>query len=115
MKTIGTEKEFTLETGSPISITLADNNILKKTAIEIVIHRYRDDNKDAKFCKQIPADFEYENNKQKTLITERDDITPLLGLDWMKKFNLTIRNVCWEENNQSEKGSDLKVPGFGQE
>ena len=37
------------------------------------------------------------------LITERNDITPLLGMDWMKKFNLTIGNIRTEENNQSEK------------
>ena len=39
------------------------------------------------------------------LITERNDITPLLGMDWLKKFNLTIRNLITRinENTQSEK------------
>ena len=37
------------------------------------------------------------------LIIERNDITPLLGMDWMKKFNLTIRNIRTDENSQSEK------------
>ena len=37
------------------------------------------------------------------LITGRDDITPLLGMEWMKKFNLTSRNIRTDENNQSEK------------
>ena len=37
------------------------------------------------------------------LITERNDITPLLGMDWMKKFKLTIGNIRTEENNQSER------------
>ena len=37
------------------------------------------------------------------LITERDDITPLLGMDWMKRFNLIIRNIRTDENNQPEK------------
>ena len=37
------------------------------------------------------------------LITERNDITLLLGMDWERKFNLTIRNIRLNENNQSEK------------
>ena len=42
------------------------------------------------------------------LITERNDITPLLGMDWMKKFKLTIGNIRTEENNQSEKKEYLR-------
>ena len=37
------------------------------------------------------------------LITERNDITPLLGMDWLKKFKLTIGNIRLNENSQSEK------------
>ena len=37
------------------------------------------------------------------LITERNDITPLLGMDWLKKFKLTIGNIRLDDNNQSEK------------
>ena len=48
---------------------------------------------------------EYENNKQKMeiLITERTDITPLLGMDWMRTFKFTIGRIQLAENNQSEK------------
>ena len=48
---------------------------------------------------------EYENNKQKMqiLITERTDITPLLGMDWMRTFKLTIGRIQLAQNNQSEK------------
>ena len=48
---------------------------------------------------------EYENNKQKIeiLITERTDITPLLGIDWMRTFKLTIGKIQLAENNRSEK------------
>ena len=35
--------------------------------------------------------------------TERIDITPLLGMDWMKKFNLTIGKIRLEDTSQSEK------------
>ena len=37
------------------------------------------------------------------LITERIDITPLLGMDWMKKFDLTIGRLQLAKNNQSER------------
>ena len=58
-----------------------------------------------KFRGKKPVDIEYENNKQKMqlLITERNDITPLLGMDWLKKFKLTIGIIRLNENNQSEK------------
>ena len=37
------------------------------------------------------------------LITERADITPLLGMDWMKRFKLTIGEIQLAEIGQSEK------------
>ena len=106
VKVNGTEKEFIVDTGSPISIMPADENIMKQTEIQKVKHRYQDVNKnEVKFRGKIQADVEYENNKQKMqlLITERNDILPLFGMDWMKKFKLTIGNIRTEESNQSEK------------
>ena len=37
------------------------------------------------------------------LITERTDITPLLGMDWMKTFKFTIGRLQLAKNIQSEK------------
>ena len=37
------------------------------------------------------------------LITKRNDITPLLGMDSLKKFGLTIENIRLDDNSQSEK------------
>ena len=53
---------------------------------------------------------EYENNKQKMeiIITKRTDITPLLGMNWMKKFKLTIGRIQLTEPNQSEKEKVMK-------
>ena len=50
---------------------------------------------EVKFRGKIPVDMEYENTKQKMeiLILERTDITPFLGMDWMKKFKLTIGRI----------------------
>ena len=106
VKINGTEKEFVIDTGSPISIMSADNPKMKESEIQKVRHRYQDVNKnEVKFRGNIPVDIEYENNKQKMqlLIPERNDITPLLGMDWLKKFKLTIGNIQLDENDQSEK------------
>ena len=106
VKINGTEMEFVIDTGSPISIMPADNTIMKKSEIQKVRHRYQDVNKnDKKFRGKIPVDIEYENNKQKMqlLITERNDKTPLLGMDLLKKFKLTIGNIQLDENDHSEK------------
>ena len=37
------------------------------------------------------------------MITVRPDITPLLGMDWMKKLKLTIGIIQLAENNQAER------------
>ena len=84
VKVNGIEKEFIVDTGSPISIMPVDEKILKQTEIQNVKQRYRDVNKnEVKFRGKIQANIEYENNKQKMqiLITERNDLTPLLGMD----------------------------------
>ena len=69
-------------------------------------HRYPAVKKNiVKFRGKIPEDFEYENNTQKMqiLITVRNDVAPLLGMDWLKKIKLTIGNIRLDEENQSEK------------
>ena len=79
---------------------------MKRTEIQKVKHRYQDVNKNEVKCRgKIPADIEYEKNKQKLeiLITERNDMTPILGMDWMKKYKLTIGSIRIQDNNQSEK------------
>ena len=45
VKINGTEKEFIIDTGSPISIRPADNTIMKDTEIQKVKHRHQDVNK----------------------------------------------------------------------
>ena len=106
VKIIGKAKEFTIDTGSPISIMPPDKRIMKSTEIQEVTNRYQDVNKnEMKFRGKIPVNIEYENNKQmtETLITERTDITLLLGMDWMRTFKLTIGRIQLAEKNQSEK------------
>ena len=102
----GIKKEFIIDTGSPISIMPPDERIMKSTEIQKITNRYQDVNiNEVKFRGKIPVNIEHENNIQKMgiLITERTDITPLLSMDWMKKFKLTIRRIQLAENNQSER------------
>ena len=86
-----------------------DEKILKLTGLEKITNRYQDLVKnEVKFRGKIPVNLEYENKKQKMeiLITERSDITPLLGTDWMKC------NVCHRhDQNFDEKFEmcDVKV------
>ena len=61
VKVNGSEKEFIIDTKSPISIMQADNTS-KKTEIQKVKHQYKNE---VKFCGQIPADIEYKNDRQK--------------------------------------------------
>ena len=106
VKINGIKKEFIIDNGSPITIMPSDEKILKLTELQKITNRYQDVNKnEVKFRGKIPVNLEYENNKQKMeiLITERTDITPLLGMDWMKKYKLTIGRIQLADNNQSER------------
>ena len=106
IKINGTPKEFIIDTGSPVTIMPLDEHIIKKTEIQKITNRYQDVNKnEVKFRGKIAVNIEYENNNQKMeiLITERADITPLLGMDWMKRFKLTIGKIQLTEIGQSEK------------
>ena len=113
IKINGVKKEFIIDTGSPITIMPPDEKILKSTKIQKITNRYQNVNKnEVKFRGKIPVNVEYENNKQKMeiLITERADITPVLGMDWMKSFKLTIGRIQLAENNQSEKENYKRFP-----
>ena len=101
VKINGKKKKVIIDPGSPITIMPPDDEILKSAEIQKITNRYQDVNKnEVKFRGKIPVNLEDENNKQKMeiLITERLDITPLLGMDWMKKFRLTIGKLQLAEN-----------------
>ena len=104
----GIPKNSIVITGSPISIIPADESKLEETELRKVKRRYQIVNmNEVKFRGRIPADFEYASNKKKmqTLNTERNDITQVLKMDCLKKFNLTTRNNRLDESNQSKKGT----------
>ena len=83
-----------------------DETKLELTGIQKITNRYQDVNKnEVMFRGKFLVNVEYENNKQKkdTLITERTDMKPLLGMEWMKQFKLTIGEIQLTEENQSER------------
>ena len=69
---------------------MTDNNnatgrrILKSTGLQKITNKYQDVNRTkVTFREKLPVNLEDENNKQnmEILLTERTDITPLLGMD----------------------------------
>ena len=67
-------------------------------------------NNEVKIRGKIPVNIEYENNKQKMqlLNTKRNDITLLLGLDWLKEFKLTIGIIRLDQKSQLEKRRNIQ-------
>ena len=89
VKTSGKEKECIKDIGSSNSIRPTDNELTKELKIQRVKHRYQVVNKNGiNFRGKIPVEIQFENNKQKiqTLITEKNDRTPMLEMDCLKKF-----------------------------
>ena len=106
VKINGIEEEFIVDTESPGSIIPVDEKTMKQTDIQKVKERFQDVNKnEVKIRGKLPANIEYENttHKMQILITKRNDITPLFGMHWMKKINLSIENIPLEDNVQSER------------
>ena len=84
-----------------------DEKISKLIGIQKITRKYKDVNKnEVKFQWKVPVDMEYDNNKQKMkiLITEEKS---LLGMDWIKKFILTIGRIQLAKNSQFNRFLDL--------
>ena len=68
--------------------------------------KYQDVNKnEINFLGKILADIEYNGKitKLPTLITQGDDITPLLGVNWLQQLPITINKISLDQpTNQSE-------------
>ena len=105
VKVNGMRKKFVIDTGSPITIMPMDRRIVKPSEIQNITNRYQGVNKTNKMSGEILISIEYENNKQKMerLITERTDITTLLGMEWLKTFKLKMGRMQLAENYQSER------------
>ena len=66
VKTNGIKKEFIVDTGSPITIMLPDEKILKIAELQKITNRYQDVNKnEVKFRGKIPVNLEYEKTNKR--------------------------------------------------
>ena len=104
----GTEKELIVDMGSPVTIIPPDKEVIKAQKILPITRRYQDLNKnEVKFTGQITVEAEGRGIRKNLpmLITEGEDIKPLIGMDWLREFNWTTGNIESTRtlNNQSEK------------
>ena len=82
MKINGKYQNFTIDTGSLVTIMPNNPKLYNPKDIRPLKERYQDVNKnEIKFLGRVWANIEYngETKKLPILITQRDDITPLLG------------------------------------
>ena len=105
LKINGKYQNFTIDTGFPV--TIMPNNPKQYNPIDIhpLKERYQDVNKnEIKFLGTVWANIEY-NGVTKMLpilITQRDDITPLPGVNWLQHLPNTVNKILLDEhNNQS--------------
>ena len=90
-----------------MTIMKLDERIVNRREIQKIANRYRDVNKtEVKFRGKEPMNMEYEKKNRKwnliQLIIEGTDITPLLEMDWMKRFKLPIRSIQLPDSTQSK-------------
>ena len=107
MKINGKYQNFTIDTGSPVSIIPNNQKLYNPRDIHPLKERYQDVNKNEfKFLGRVWANIEYngETKKLPILITQRDDITPLLGVNWLKQLPITMNKILLDEHsNQSNE------------
>ena len=105
VKINGMEKEFIIDTGSPISTMSVDTKLMKETEIQKMKHQHQDVNSnEVNFLGKTPVDIEYEKiKKMQILITERNVITPILGKDWLKIFKRPAGKIQLNDESQSQK------------
>ena len=114
LKIDGTEEDFIVYTGSLVTIIPPDKEEIKNTKIS-PIRKHQDVNKnEVKFAGKITVEAESRRNRKNLtiLITEREDIKPLLGMDWLRQLNGWIRNIE-STTTTIDQSEDKKIANFG--
>ena len=104
VKTNGKYQNFTIDTRSPVRIMPNKSKLNNQKDIHPLKERYQCVNKnEIKFLEKLRANIEYnrKTTKPPLPITQRDDITPLLGVNWLKQLPITINKVSLDEHTQS--------------
>ena len=96
IKINGKNQNFTIDTGSPVTIMPNTQELYNQKDIQPPKERYQDVNKnEINFLGKVWVDSEYngETKKLSILITQRTDSTPLLGVPWLKQLPITINKI----------------------
>ena len=86
--------------------------LYKQKDIQPLQVRYPDVNKnEIKFLGKIWANIEYNGKTTKLpiLITQRNDITPLLGVNWLKHLPITIDKISLDEKTSQSEDKHTKL------
>ena len=106
LKINGKYQNFTIDTGSPVTIRPNNPELYNQKDMKPLKERYQDVNKNEIKCLgKVWADIEYDGNTTKLpiLITKRNNTTPLLGVNWLKQLPITINKIQLDEQiNQPE-------------
>ena len=105
-------QNFTIDSGSPVTIMPNNPTLYKQRGIQPLQERYQDVNKlEIKFLGRIWANIEYngETTKLPKLITQRNDITPLLGVNWLKQLPITNKKFLLDEKTSQSEDMHTKI------
>ena len=111
LKINGKYQNFTIDTGSPVTIMPNNPELYNQKLMKPLKERYQDVNKnEIKFLGKVWADIEYNGKTTKLpiLITKRNDITPLLGVNWLKQLPITINKIQLDEQTNQSEAIDAK-------
>ena len=111
VKINGNYQNFTIDTGSPVTIIPTYQELYDQEDIKPLKERYQDVNKNKIiFLGKIWADIEYNRKTTKLpiLITQRSDITPLLSVNWLKQLPITINKIQFDEPTKQSEAINAK-------
>ena len=111
MKINGKYQKFTIDTGSPVTIIPNNPELYNQKDIQLLKEKYWDVNiNEIKFLEKVWADIEYngEITKLPILITQWNDITPLLDVNWLKQLAITINKILLDEPTKQSSAIQTK-------
>ena len=101
----GKYRNFTIDTGSPITIMPNIPTLYKPKDIEQLKERYKNVHKnEIKLLDKVWADIDYNGEITKLpILTKGSDITPLLGVNLLKQLPITVNNILLDERTNQSK------------
>ena len=110
IKINGKNQKFFIDTGSPVTIMPNNPILYNPEDIQLLKEIYQDVNKnEITFLGKVWIDTEYNSKHTKLplLITKRTDITPLLGVNWLKQLPITINQISLDNNTDQSEATKI--------